>query len=128
MIETVDSVKLADALNLALEKQTLVKLPLKVLIQINTSGEAEKSGATPEDGLTLFKHTKENCKALKVDGVMTIGAYGFDCSTGPNPDFLKLVKCFEMICRETAVDQGEVEVSMGMSTDFEHAVSFLRAF
>lgn len=120
MVETVDSEKLADALNKAAERQTVVKLPLKVLIQINTSGEAEKSGIAPENCLKLFKHVKENCNALKVDGIMTIGEYG--STKIPNPDFLKLIECYEMISLQLGINPSEFEISMGMSTDFEHAV------
>lgn len=40
MIETIDSEKLADALNAAAEKKSsLLNLPLRVLVQVNTSGD-----------------------------------------------------------------------------------------
>lgn len=54
---------------------------------------------------------------------MTIGAYGYDPANGPNPDFLSLRQCREEICKELNLDKEQVELSMGMSTDFEHAVS-----
>lgn len=56
-------------------------------------------------------------------GLMTIGAYGYDVSKGPNPDFLNLVACRDHVCRSLSLQPNDVELSMGMSTDFEHAVS-----
>lgn len=54
---------------------------------------------------------------------MTIGIYDYDISKGPNPDFLTLAKCRQEVCENLKLDINEVELSMGMSTDFEHAVS-----
>lgn len=54
---------------------------------------------------------------------MTIGEYGFDCSTGPNPDFLRLVECRKEVSASLNLQIDEIELSMGMSSDFEHAVS-----
>lgn len=54
---------------------------------------------------------------------MTIGAYGYDPSNGPNPDFISLRKCRDDICKELNLVGDQVELSMGMSTDYEHAVS-----
>lgn len=71
-----------------------------------------------------MKHVIENCKNLEFTGVMTIGMYGFDPSSGPNPDFIGLKECRENVCKELNLDLKKVELSMGMSTDFEHAASF----
>ena len=57
---------------------------------------------------------------------MTIGAYDYDVSQGPNPDFLKLVSCRKTICDEISLKEQELELSMGMSADFEQAVSTKR--
>lgn len=56
---------------------------------------------------------------------MTIGAYGYDPSNGPNPDFLTLKKCQENVSNELGFDVNNIELSMGMSTDYEHAVSVI---
>ena len=53
---------------------------------------------------------------------MTIGEYGYDMSKGPNPDFLTLKECKTKVCEELELDDKKVELSMGMSTDYEHAV------
>ena len=57
---------------------------------------------------------------------MTIGKYGFDTTTGPNPDFLALLKCHQKICDKANLDPHNFNVSMGMSSDFEQAVSTLK--
>ena len=62
MLESVHSSKLANMLNkqiLALERD-----PLKVLVQVNVSGEDSKSGCTPETAVDLVKHIMENCPKL----------------------------------------------------------------
>uniref|UniRef100_W8BT16 Pyridoxal phosphate homeostasis protein n=1 Tax=Ceratitis capitata TaxID=7213 RepID=W8BT16_CERCA len=123
MIQTVDSEKLAIGLNTAWEKvQTDQKQLLSVLIQVNTSGEEAKNGVHPNEAPALYKYIKENLKYLKLEGVMTIGAFGFDYSTGPNPDFVSLMKVQRQICEENNIESDAVQVSMGMSDDFENAV------
>ena len=54
---------------------------------------------------------------------MTIGAVGHDFSQGPNPDFEQLTECRKLVCREFELEEEEVGLSMGMSADFEEAVS-----
>jgi hypothetical protein len=58
---------------------------------------------------------------------MTIGKYGYDPSQGPNPDFVELMKCHQVICEKFEREPGDVSVSMGMSDDFEQAVSIYAA-
>ncbi|XP_053407689.1 pyridoxal phosphate homeostasis protein-like [Mercenaria mercenaria] len=121
MVETVDSQKLAQTLNNNWEK---FKRPgkLKVMIQINTSGEDSKSGCDKETMVQLATFVREKCPCLEFAGIMTIGAYGYNIEDGPNPDFLSLVKCREDLCKALNLSLGDVELSMGMSTDFEHAI------
>lgn len=121
MVETVDSEKLANNLDSAWGKIG-GSIPLKVLIQVNSSAESEKNGVEPSHAQVLYKHIKEKCKNLEVRGVMTIGAYGYDYSKGPNPDFVSLMECHKQICEESAVQPEDLHVSMGMSDDFEKAV------
>lgn len=122
MIETVDSEKLANNLDTAWGKICGTSVPLKVLIQVNSSAEAEKNGVDPSQVCTLYKHIKAKCQNLNVQGVMTIGAFGYDYSKGPNPDFITLMKCHQQICEECAIKPEDLQVSMGMSDDFEKAV------
>jgi hypothetical protein len=83
----------------------------------------EKNGVAPTEAPNLFGHILTKCPNLLVDGVMTIGKYGYDTSNGPNPDFVELMKCHQAICEKFEREPGDVSVSMGMSDDFEQAVS-----
>lgn len=82
-----------------------------------------KSGIDPEHLVELVEFITTKCDRLHFVGFMTIGAYGYDVSLGPNPDFLKLLEVRETFCKKANVDQTTIELSMGMSCDYEHAVS-----
>lgn len=123
MIQTVDNQKLAVNLNTAWEKIEIEnKQPLSVLIQINTSGEEAKNGVPPSEAPTLYKFIKDNLKQLNIQGIMTIGAFGHDYTQGPNPDFIALMQVHKQICEENQLAPADVQVSMGMSDDFEKAI------
>uniref|UniRef100_A0A1B0B1I8 Pyridoxal phosphate homeostasis protein n=1 Tax=Glossina palpalis gambiensis TaxID=67801 RepID=A0A1B0B1I8_9MUSC len=123
LIQTVDTEKLANNLNNSWKKLEIDnKQPLRVLIQINTSGEDAKNGIEPNEASRLYKHIRENLTNLRVDGVMTIGAFGHDYTKGPNPDFVCLMKVHRQIRGDYQLKPEEVQVSMGMSDDFEKAI------
>lgn len=73
--------------------------------------------------MDLYRHVKENCKHLNLSGLMTIGKFGHDYTLGPNPDFLCLIDCHNKVCNELGLPHDQVHISMGMSDDFEQAVS-----
>lgn len=54
---------------------------------------------------------------------MTIGKYGYNPADGPNPDFICLKQCRDDICQNLGLDWKKLHLSMGMSTDYEQAVS-----
>ncbi|KAM9312867.1 pyridoxal phosphate homeostasis protein [Gastrophryne carolinensis] len=121
ILETVDSAKVADKLNASwLKKGSNEKL--KVMVQVNTSGEESKHGLSPSDTADLVKHIKEHCLGLEFVGLMTIGSFGHDLTQGPNPDFQLLLKQREEVCDKLGLPLEAVELSMGMSSDFEHAI------
>lgn len=71
----------------------------------------------------LVDYVLKNCASLDFQGLMTIGQYDYDTSLGPNPDFVTLAKCRQEVCDNLNLDINKVELSMGMSTDYAHAVS-----
>jgi len=138
MVETIDSIKLADLLDRAIGKRqneheleqlrfsTGLENPpysdrLKVLIQVNTSGEEQKNGIIPEKASELANHIVTQCKWLRLAGFMTIGRQG-GWSGGPNQDFILLGEVRKNVAQELAIDVNELELSMGMSSDFEEAI------
>ncbi|XP_065756074.1 pyridoxal phosphate homeostasis protein isoform X3 [Phocoena phocoena] len=131
MLETVDSVKLADKVNSAWQKKGSPER-LKVMVQINTSGEEiyvssvsfceGKHGLPPAEMVAVVEHISAKCPSLEFVGLMTIGSLGHDLSRGPNPDFQVLLSLREELCRKLSIPADQVELSMGMSMDFQHAI------
>ncbi|CAN6326699.1 unnamed protein product [Urochloa humidicola] len=71
MVESVDDEKIANRLDRVVAD--LGRKPLKVLVQVNTSGEESKFGVDPSGCVELAKHVKSNCPNLVFSGLMTIG-------------------------------------------------------
>ncbi|KZL83970.1 family pyridoxal phosphate enzyme [Colletotrichum incanum] len=99
--------------------------PLGVHVQVNTSGEDSKSGAAPgPETVALCRAVEDECPALKLLGLMTIGAIARSKATTPdneNEDFLCLREQRDLVVKELGLER-ELELSMGMSEDFEGAV------
>ena len=118
VIETIDSVKLANALEKHLV--TLNKT-LTAYLQVNIGKELQKSGVMPENceqvlqELSLLKH-------LKIAGLMTMPPY-FDDPEKVRPYFRELRHLSEKLAAKGLFGHHKsVELSMGMSGDFEVAI------
>lgn len=117
MIQTVDSLHLAAAIDAAAAKKGLVQ---DILVEINIAQEADKTGMLPEmldeflGNFSVFSH-------LRLRGFMTIG---------PKPESpTSNAKYFEECCRifldkrNFSCHNMKIDtLSMGMSTDFETAI------
>lgn len=99
---------------------------LSVHVQVNTSGEAAKSGCAPgSETVALCREVLEACPSLFLLGVMTIGAIARSRATteeNENEDFVLLRDQRDLVMRELGLPDGRLELSMGMSEDFEGAV------
>ena len=94
--------------------------PLRVFVQVNTSEEAQKGGVPPgEATIALVKHVLGSCEHLQFQGLMTIGQYGVSASRF----FETLSACRADVCSALGLKAEEVELSMGMSGDFEDAIA-----
>ena len=114
-VETVSSMKIANKLNNAVPDDGG---KLKVFVQVNTSGEDTKSGMAPGDEcVALCEHITQNCPKLELRGLMTIGAPG-DLSC-----FEVLKDCRSKVAEALGVEEDDLELSMGMSGDFEQAIA-----
>ena len=123
MVETVDSDRLALALEAAWKSRQSGH-PLRVMVQVNTSREANKHGVLPEACSSLAGLILKDCPNLLFSGLMTIGSVqNSQASETPNPDFLTLVECRRSVCTEHGLVEEDVELSMGMSSDFEEAIA-----
>jgi pyridoxal phosphate enzyme (YggS family) len=129
-VSSVDSVKKADQLErgrAVLMSKEGIEERLRVKVQVNTSGEESKSGTQPgAPTIELCKHIQESCPHLQLSGLMTIGAIARSQETTPdneNDDFICLRDVREQVARKLEVTTGELELSMGMSGDFEGAIA-----
>ncbi|KAF2398277.1 hypothetical protein EJ06DRAFT_496839 [Trichodelitschia bisporula] len=139
-VASVDSARTADALNKARkafieaqakEANTTSDIPssplrLGIYIQVNTSGEASKSGVTPPAALELATHVRDACPALRLAGFMTIGAIARSQAAAAgeeNEDFITLRKVRDDVAAALDIPVQELELSMGMSGDFEAAIA-----
>lgn len=117
MLETVDSVKLANKLDNAVSCAS--RAPLPVMVQVNTSGEESKFGLDPAETLELARHIQKECHFLRLAGLMTVG--NADYTSTPD-NFKCLADCRERISSELGIKEEDLELSMGMSGDFEPAI------
>lgn len=137
MLETIDSIKLANLVDRALTKHaegSFVSgdssdklLPprvdkLKVMIQVNTSGEEQKNGVQPAEVCQLAEHIVHQCRWLELAGVMTIGKFDGWPDGEVNKDFSRLYEVRDTICKKLTLEPQSLELSMGMSGDFEEAI------
>ncbi|PQE09992.1 family pyridoxal phosphate enzyme protein [Rutstroemia sp. NJR-2017a BVV2] len=120
LVSSIDTPKKATQLSLGRSLLSPPAPPLLIHIQINTSGETSKSGVSPgPDATALCKHVLSECPNLKLAGLMTIGAIARSKEGGENEDFKVLREERDRLQEELGVD---LELSMGMSNDFEEAV------
>ncbi|XP_021725370.1 pyridoxal phosphate homeostasis protein-like [Chenopodium quinoa] len=117
MVESVDDQKIANHLDRAVGN--LGRTPLKVLVQVNTSGETSKFGVEPSECVDLAKHVCQNCPNLEFCGLMTIGMLDY---TSTPENFKTLANCRSEVCRTLGLKEEQCELSMGMSSDFELAI------
>jgi pyridoxal phosphate enzyme (YggS family) len=115
-VETVSSTKLATKLNTAVNNssETTADQRLSVFVQVNMSEESSKSGVSADGTTELCRHILEQCPRLELRGLMTIGAAG-DVTC-----FTTLVDCQSKVLQDTGIES--LELSMGMSGDFEEAI------
>lgn len=112
-IHTIDTATLANKIQ---AKLTEKHRELDVFLQINTSGEASKSGISPAKLREMFVHITENCKSLKLKGLMTIG------ERGNSDDFVILNQCRQDLINHLSSSPPSIELSMGMSGDYQEAL------
>ncbi len=122
-VETVSSDRLATSLDISWgKKRTDPTQKLLIFVQVNTSGEESKSGCDPAATVEIIRHIQHNCANLQFKGLMTIGRFGHDYTTGANPDFEMLVAIRRQVYKSLSMSENECELSMGMSADFEEAI------
>jgi pyridoxal phosphate enzyme (YggS family) len=112
MIHSVDSLKLLRALD------THAGTTLPVLLQVNVSGEASKSGMTPAEAVEVIEAANQMAK-VEVHGLMTIPPFTADPEKARG-HFVALRELRDQLEQETGTPLPEL--SMGMSHDLEIAI------
>jgi pyridoxal phosphate enzyme (YggS family) len=113
-IESVDSIKLIDKIESECSK---IGKKIEVLLEVNSSGEENKSGFKSEAELFEAVERIKECKHIDFKGLMTVGPLGFDKEKNQKAfeytrslyDKIKLVHPISVL-------------SMGMSSDWEQAI------
>ena len=118
-VDSVDSVKVADRLNAAAEKQNK---KLAALIEVNVGGEEAKSGIAPgSQDLEDLLLAAPRFAALQFRGLMTVPPFTEDPEQA-RPYFKKLRDLRDAIGRRRLPAIGMDVLSMGMSHDFAVAI------
>lgn len=115
-VHTVHNEKIARAL----EKHWSGPDPLKVFVQVNTSGEETKGGCEPGEVPELVKIV-DACDNIHLVGLMCIGKYS-GAEGDASPDFVCLSRCRDQAAQALGLDSKSLALSMGMSHDFETAL------
>ena len=117
LIHSVDTLKLARELDKQSHKINKIQ---EVLIQVNISEEASKSGVNVKDTYNLLKDISllEN---LSVKGLMTMPPY-FNAPEKVRPYFAALRGLRDRLDQQGLLNINLSELSMGMTGDFEVAI------
>ena len=116
VIQSVDSLKLAMEINHHAEA---IDRTIECYVQVNCSGESQKSGVAPEECLKLLKQINE-LPAISLTGLMTIGPLTEDT------DEIRQAfrRCNELFKQGRDLIGSDFDtLSMGMSDDFELAIA-----
>ncbi len=101
---------------------------VNVFLQINTSSEEQKSGLSYDDKEGVLKQVEfitNQCENLIFKGFMTIGSIEQSkrSDSEENQDFKRLVELKQWLAEQLKLaNQDDIELSMGMSSDFEEAI------
>ena len=117
VIHSIDRLSLAQALSTRAAKK---RKTLRVLVQVNISGEGAKSGIDTGRVNALVSHIA-SLPNLTLEGLMTMPPYFTDPEEA-RPYFVALRKLRDTLMAEQGNRIDLKELSMGMSGDFEVAV------
>lgn len=117
-IETIDRLKLAKALEIRLAE---LGKTMPVLVQVNVGGEAQKAGVAPEEAGQLCRELQQ-FPHLRLQGLMTMPPF-FEDPEESRVYFRRLRLLGDELAAQGLLGRhGMVQLSMGMSGDFEVAI------
>ncbi len=117
LIETVDSAKLASAIDKECRKMDKI---MPILLEINSGEEPQKAGMMPNDAMALIKEISA-FKNIRIMGLMTMGPFAGDPEEA-RPYYRKTREIFEKV-QEIGLQGVEMTyLSMGMSNSYKVAL------
>ncbi|MBI4689970.1 MAG: YggS family pyridoxal phosphate-dependent enzyme [Nitrospirae bacterium] len=117
MIQSIDSLELAETLNKHAEKMGKTQ---RILLQVKLSDETTKHGILKENLISLIRQVIK-LKNLDLRGLMTIPPY-FENPENARPYFRELRELRDNINELRVTGYALRELSMGMTNDFEVAI------
>ena len=117
LVHTLDSVKLADALE---KRAAALDVVQPVLCEINVGEEPQKAGIMADALPGLAEHVLAHCPHLELQGLMCLPPV-FDAGEAARPYFARLYRLREDLRARTGLPLPHL--SMGMSGDFAAAVA-----
>jgi len=117
MIETVDSVRLAEAIDRACVR---LERTMSVLIEVNSGREPQKAGVLPEDVEALARELV-SFDRLRLRGLMTMGPAVGDPDEA-RPGFRATKHLFDTLARARVPGAEMAVLSMGMSNSYRVAI------
>jgi PLP dependent protein len=120
-IHSIDSIRVALALNKEREKAKLPPLPC--LIEVNVAGEQNKFGLAPQ--ISDLTELLKNCAALsaiKIVGLMCMAPHAEIAEPTSRPVFRKLRELMAQANASATSPSPLTELSMGMTQDFDIAI------
>lgn len=118
-IHSIDSLRLAERLNRAMEREG--RSPMPVAIEINVGDPAKAGLAADSAELEELLLVAERLKHVRIQGLMTIPPFTED-PEGTRPYFRRLRDLRDRIAARKLAGVGLDVLSMGMSHDFEVAI------
>ncbi len=118
LIHSVDSERLLNEIN---KRAGDKGISARVLIEVNVSGEESKYGVSPEEVYQMIENNEQRDN-VKIEGLMTIGPFGVS-DEETRQVFRKLNNLFLDIERKKYNNSSMKYLSMGMSSDYEIAIS-----
>jgi len=115
LIETVDRIPLAEALEKRLERT------LPVLVEVKLTAEETKTGCPVENLPSLLEYIWSSCPHLELRGLMGMGPWDPDPETA-RPFYKKLKSLFDKFRPLSPQPDTFNTLSMGMSADFHIAI------
>ena len=116
MIHSVDSLELAEEIG---RRATDAAAKASCLLEVN-SGEEQKGGAAPDDAPTLAS-AMAAVPGMKLVGLMTMAPLVENAET-VRPIFARLRELLARVNREADLPRPLIELSMGMTQDYEVAI------